>query len=477
MHPIDWLIAQFAPAAAARRIAARHAIRAYEGANTADGWKPRRSGASADADHLADARKLRDRARALEQNTPYIKRALANLTASTIGTGIAPDSRAGARVARRLNDAWEQWGPTADADGVLDINGIQAMAYHAMERDGEVLIRRRINRALPVPMQLQVLEADYLDTDKAGPAGDGQIVNGVEYDGNGRAVAYWLWPVHPGSTRFQFRTASQRVPAEEIIHLYRPDRPGQGRGITRLHPVIAMTRDLALYQDAELQRKNLETRLGIIASGPVNDLANPVVYPSVDGTGVADLGALPSGGMVQLPPGLTLDAFKPDARPGTEAYIKLQLQLIAAGIGVPYEAMVGDMSEVNFSSARVRILDYRREVEAMQWLTVIPRLCMPIWRWFVDSAALAGVISRPDYAVDWATPRWDYVNPEQDVKAEIAAIGAGLMSPTESLRRRGYKPATVYAEMGADLAAMRESNALELMQAISGRGQVSAVQG
>lgn len=474
MNPIDRIVGFFNPVAGLRRTAARKLLaRAYEGANTNDGWRPRRAGASADADHLGDAKRLRDRARSLCQNVPYITRAMSGLCAATVGTGITPESTA-KRDADAITALWEQWGAVADADGVHDIYSLQAMAYLTMERDGEVFIRRRMRPAedgLPVPMQVQVLEADYLDTARAGSTAAGrQIVNGIEYDAIGRVRAYWMFTTHPGSARWSYGIESKPVPAAEIIHLFAPDRPGQGRGITRLAPVIARTRDLMLYEDSELQRKNLETRMGLVASGEVSALSNPPsdYHAGVDGTG-ADLGVLPSGGITQIPHGLSLTQIEPKAMPGVDAYIKLQLHLIAAGVGVPYETMTGDMSEVNFSSARIRQIDFRRECEQMQWLTLVPRLCNPLWRWFIDAARLAGKVRAPDYGVDWATPRWDYVNPEQDVKAEIAAISAGLLSPTEALRRRGYKPKRVYAEMGADFKAMTDSGAMDLMQFIAGK--------
>lgn len=470
-NPVDSLVGFFSPVSGLKRQLARQALaRAYEGANTNDGWRPRRAGASADSDHLADAKRLRERARSLEQNVPYITRALGCLTSATVGTGITPESTD--TRATEIMPLWERFTRECDADGLLDFYGMQAIAYRAMERDGEVLIRRRPRRTedgLAVPVQLQMLEADYIDTARSGPVtGGGQIVNGIEYDAIGKVRAYWLYTQHPGSARYALGLSSRAIPASEIIHLFAPDRPGQGRGFSRLAPVIARARDLMLYEDAELQRKNLETRLGLIASGDVSSLANPTAdyHAGVDGT-AADLGALPSGGITQVPHGLNLTQIEPKAMPGVVEYMKMQLHLIAAGIGVPYESMTGDMNEVNFSSARIRQIDFRRDVEQMQWLVLIPRFCEQVWKWFIDAARLQNG-RRYSYAVDWSTPRWDYVNPEQDVNAELAAMGGGLLAPSESLRKRGYKPEKVFAQMGKDYELMKSSGALGLMQFLSG---------
>ncbi|MFH7407665.1 phage portal protein, partial [Pseudomonas syringae pv. tagetis] len=71
---------------------------------------------------------------------------------------------------------WGRWAEVADADGKSDIYGLMATAYRAMEQDGESMIRRRTRRqsdGLAVPLQLQVLEIDWLDGNKNGSASGG----------------------------------------------------------------------------------------------------------------------------------------------------------------------------------------------------------------------------------------------------------------------------------------------------------------
>lgn len=487
---LDRVIGWWSPDAGLRRRRSRAMLaRAYEGAARTDGWRPRRAGASANTDHAADARELRIRARALVQNVPYISRGLQVLVSATIGTGIEP--RFDGADADKLNPLWAQWSAVADADAIFDLYGLQAAAYRAMVQDGEVLIRRRTRRptdGLPVPLQLQLLEIDWLDGSKNSTAKVGNtIINGIEYDALGKPAGYWLYEQHPGETRGWFGRAgaSKRVDAADIIHLFAPTRPGQGRGISRMASIIARTRDLMLYEDAELQRKNLETRLGIVVSGDAEALSTGItaygsaVSPS-DPTSdrkYGDLGVLPSGGITEVMPGLNMTAVEPKPAGGYVEYCKFNLHLIAAGFGVPYESLTGDMVEVNFSSARIRQIEFRRDTEQEQWLVVIPRMCERICGWFIDAATLVGKAStNGKRSVDHSTPRWDYVNPTQDVAAEVQAIGSGLLSPSEALRRRGYKPEQVFAEMGKDYQAMQSSGALDLMRLLMTKGAGNAPQ-
>lgn len=469
--PLDRLIGWINPHAGLTRYFARQRLaRAYEAASPRDPWKPRRGGASANADHMADATAIRTKARALVQNVPYIRAGIDGLVSATIGTGIMP--RGTGPEAATVNRLFAEWATVCDADGRRDYHGIVAGAYRAMEQDGEVLVRlrpRRPSDGLPVPLQMQLLEIDWLDSGRTGTEGGNQVVNGIEYDALGTVVAYWLWDTHPGDTTLRrgLRASSHRIEASKIIHLFAPERPGQGRGFTRLASVIARVRDLQLYEDAELARKNLETRLSVIASGDVASMANPAALDGTADTANAratgDLGQLASGSITEAPPGVNLTVIEPKAAGGYVEYVKHQLHLIATGLGVPYEMLAGDMTEVNYSSARVRLLDFRRGVDQMRWLVLVPHLLSRIHAAFIDAAVLGGVLRTRDLAVDYTTPKWEYVNPEQDVKADIAEISAGLASVSEKLRQRGYKPEEVFAEISSDFAELKRLGVLDIL--------------
>jgi lambda family phage portal protein len=467
---LDRVVGFFSPMGALRRQHARQLLkRAYEGASRADGWTPKRAGASANSDHASDARELRIRSRALVQNVPYIAQGLRSLTANVVGTGISPNW-SGPR-ADTLNTAWSKWVNEADADGRTGLYGLQSAAYRAVQQDGEVLLRirpRLKTDGLTVPIQLQLLEIDYLDAfKKADIATGGRIVNGVEYDPIGRVSAYWLYETHPGdSTDVERLPTSRRIDAKYVIHLFTPDRPGQGRGFPRIAPVIARVRDLQLYEDAELSRKNLESRLSVLGSGSMELLGSMETPPSIEGdfNGPRDLGALASGGVMQMPMGTNFTVVQPQAMPGYVEYVKHQLHLIAAGFGVTYEMMTGDVTEVNFSSARVRMLDFRREAEVEQWNLLVPKLCDRVCQAFEDACVLAQIVPTATYQFYHSTPKWAYVDPAKDVAADLAEISGGMASISEKLRQRGYKPDDVYKELAEDIDKLRDLGILDVLK-------------
>lgn len=475
---IDRLVGYINPRAGLLRSVAREQLkRAYEGANRRDGWRPRRGGASANTDHQGDAAELRARARALVQNVPYITAGIAALVSATVGTGIVPRSLAPKADAERIDALWDQWAKVADADGLGNLYSLQARAYRAMEVDGEVLIRLRPRAredGLPVPLQLQLLEIDWLDSSKSGTVNGRTVVNGIEYDALGRVANYWLFDQHPGEIVGTLRrgTTSRAVPANRIIHLYAPERPGQGRGFSRLAPVVARVRDLQLYEDAELSRKNLETRLSVLVSGDLSQMQGPPEEGEKQAGN--DLGQLASGGITSIPAGMNVTAIEPKAAPGYTEYVAQQLHVIAAGIRVPYESMTGDMDKVNFSSARIRRIDFKRDVEQVQWLLLVPQLCERVRAAFLEFAQMAGKLQRGEPGADWSTPKWEYLNPVQDVKGDADEIAAGLSSFSEKLRQRGYKPDLVFSELKSDLERLQADGVLPLLLAMkSGNAQAA----
>ena len=472
---LDRVISYFAPVAGLKRVAARRSLtRAYEGASTKDGWIPRRSGASADADHHADAKMLRARARSLVQNNPYARKALDGLVANVVGEGIVPESRARTKTLRNRIDAlWDQWSKQCDADGRLDFDGLTALAYRAMEQDGEVLIRLRPRRpedGLTVPLQLQVLEIDYLDETKTGA----NITAGIERDAIGRVTGYWLHDHHPGDAHgilTYSRSNSSFVPASRVIHLYRVERPGQSRGITRFSAGVARARDLAIFEDAELARKQNEALFSVIVSGDASEFAIPMGGESQSAAQAragqtGELGELRSGAILSAN-GQHVTVASPSVTTGYSETIRTHLYALAAAWGVTYEMLTGDLSQVNFSSSRVGQLEFRRMADQTRWQVLVPPLTR-IWNEFVSAANDAGLVSEAAAEVEWTVPRWQYIQPDKEVRADLAEIAGGLSSVSEKLRQRGYQPESVFKELGEDFKALEKAGALRALEFFGG---------
>ena len=458
----DHAIATVAPRAAARRVLARQAFealtRGYDGAakgRRTDGW--RAPGTSADTEVGVAGALLRDRMRDLVRNNPHAAKAVAVLVNNIVGAGIMPRAASGNDTLDRKVDAlFARWSAAADADGQLDFYGLQTLICREMVEAGEVLVRRRQRRAadgLPVPLQLQVLEADFLDATKSGVLGAGRLVQGIQFNPIGKREAYWLHAEHPGDAygALQNGLQSRPVPAIEIAHVYEKQRT-QARGVPWGAPVIRSLRDLDDYEVAELVRKKTEACVTTIVFG--DDEAQQGIAPSVvdaDGNRVEQF---EPGLIAYARGGKDIRFNQPSATGGYADYKRASLHTISAGFRVPYELLTGDLSQVNYSSIRAGLVEFRRQIDAVQWQLFIPMFCAPVWRWFCEAAWAAGLIPTPDVPVEWSPPKFEAVDPQKDAMANLLSIRSGTMTLAEVIARQGRNPDAVLAEIAATNAKL-----------------------
>jgi len=137
----------------------------------------------------------------------------------------------------------------------------------------------------------------------------------------------------------------------------------------------------------------------------------------------------------------------PGADGGYSEFHRLSLKTIAAGYRMPAFLVSGDLSDINYSSMRGDLVEFRRLVGAMQWQIFIPGFCEKVWAWFTQAAFLAGKIPNPVVPVEWSAPKFEWVDPYKDVLADILAIRAGIKSYPEVVGATGRDPEQVLAEI------------------------------
>jgi lambda family phage portal protein len=459
--PANWLdraIGRIAPRTAVRRLLARQSFealtRGYDGASRGrrtDGW--RSAATSADTEVGMAGALLRDRMRDLVRNNPHAAKAVSVLVNNIVGSGVMPRAASGNEKLDRQADAlWETWSAECDADGQLDFYGLQTLACREMVEAGEVLVRRRPRRptdSISVPLQVQVIENDLLDASRNGDLADGgRIVQGVEFDQIARRRAYWLHAHHPGDhvLNSRQRVSSAAVPAGDVAHVYEKQRT-QVRGVPWGTPVMRALRDLDDWTQAELVRKKTEACVVGIVLGA--DEAEQGIAPSVvdaDGNRVEQF---EPGLIAYARGGKDIRFNQPATTAGVAEWLRAQLHIVAAGFRMPYELLTGDLSQVNYSSIRAGLVEFRRMIDAAQWQLFIPMFCQPVWDWFTMQAWAAGKLATPEIPVEWSPPRFDAVDPLKDAMADLLAMRSGTMTLAQAIARQGHNPDMVLAEIAA----------------------------
>ncbi|MFJ3259853.1 phage portal protein [Pseudomonas sp. NPDC086581] len=414
---------------------------------------------------------LRSRSRAAIRNDPYAGGAITKRVSNLIGTGITPRPNiTDAELRQQQQQLWDDWVDESDADERTDFYGLQALICRTVESVGECFVRLRPRKAedgYAVPLQLQVLAPEFIPTEKNELTARGNIIRaGIEFDAQGKRVAYHCYRVHPRDPTAPGTGYNNliRIQAEQILHIYEPLEPGQLRGVPRLAPVLKRLRSLDNFDDAVLFRQEVANLFAAFIRRDAPDNGPPMLDPvsgrpveqSHDGVAMA---GLEPGTVQELMPGENIEfSDPPDAGNSYSDFMRQQLMAAANGLELPYELFSGDLRDVNDRGLRVVLTEFRRRLEQIQYGVYVHQLCRPVRAAWLDMAVLSGAISLADYATRrreylrtrWVPQGWAYIHPVQDVQSQQMEVNAGFASRSEKALQRGYDAETIDKENSED---------------------------
>lgn len=442
---LDKTISFFSPEAGFKRAQKRTAIeiiqRSYEGARKdrrTRGWNVNEYAENA---QLAEIKTLKSRSRDLYRNNPFSFRAHNSIANNSTGKGIVP-----AVQDDKLKKVWKEWAHSTDVDfdGNQTFYGIQNLIMRTLSMHGEVLVLRiKTNSKKTVPLELKTLSSKYLDTSKDATKTKtgGYISGGIEFSEKGKRLGYHIYDKDPEIDH----SPSTFWKDEDVIHLFFQDEPGQIHGVPFGTPSMMSLRDFDDYADAQLMRQKIAACFSIFITKTDADMSGMNV---VTESSESDLDYIEPGIIEHLDPGKSVTFASPPPAEGYAEYSRNVLTGVASGYGMSYEAMTGDLSNVNYSSGRMGWLEYQRMIETWQNFILIPKLCAKVWKWFREAGILIGYLSnRTPISVEWTAPGRMMIDPAKEVKGYLAQVRAGFMSWQEAVRLLGYAPEEVLAEL------------------------------
>ena len=411
---------------------------------------------SADSEIRGGIRVLRNRARQLVRDSDFARSALRAVRNNVVGTGIKMQAQVrmqrGGRLAEdinsRIEQEWAYWGcaKRCNTAGKLSWYDIQRLSITSVLESGEVFIRfvKQPFGGSKVPLGLEVIESDLLDDDYSGLEKNGNEVRmGIEIDKWGRPVAYHFYDYHPGDYLFSYaqKAAKKRVriPAEDILHLYLIERPGQTRGISAFASAIMRLRNLSGYEEAEIVAARASSSMMGFVKTPDQELFEDGTQ---DNESVLDFSP---GSIRRLAPGEEMQFFTPN-RPDDAftPFVQQMLRAVAAGIGCSYTQVSSDFSQSNYSSSRLELIETRAHYKTLQQY-MIEALCEMVYEKWMDMAVLSGVLDLPGfdsnperyYANKWIAPAAQFVDPQKEAAAYKDLIRSGIMTLSQVIALHG----------------------------------------
>ncbi|EFB91348.1 phage portal protein, lambda family [Pyramidobacter piscolens W5455] len=443
MNALDRLIGWLSPQAFCRRMAWREEQKRYYDAARTDrfgaSWFPPGSLSSENTDRPYRTL-IRGRARDLERNNGIVRGLLRGLERNVVGAGIAPQpdvtSRSGRSndaLNRRIAELWADWSQRrfCDVAGASSFPDFQRLYLRRRIVDGDVFV---IVVAPPeggaYPVALQMIEPDLLAEDVFQTKDGHKVFGGVEVDEFMRPLAYHFRMDPLESAR------TIRVPAERVVHGYDRTRAPQLRGVSELAGSMESIRDIGEYVDSELKAARIagsmtgvvktETGAARIGRAPARD-ANGAPIETIQ---LGSLNYLKQGEEVNFPqPG------RPNEAAG--GFVSVIERFVGVGMGLSYEAVSRDLSQVNYSSIREGRLQDIKTYEEYQ-RDVVETFCAPVYAAWLDAMVLNGLVTIPGYwgardkyrKVRWVRPGWSWVDPQK----EAAAAEKGLQLGTTTLQ-------------------------------------------
>jgi lambda family phage portal protein len=371
---------------------------------------------------------------------------------NVVGSGILPQAKTtDPDWNARAEAFFSEWAKIADYRQRTSFWGLQRLVVQARLFDGEcgfVLVENG---------QLQPIEAERIRQPTPSIPG---VFDGVALNENGIRTGYCIHNRDRDSGQFQ-GTSYRLVPAANFKHCANLFRFDQVRGVPDFAPVVNAVRDLDEYLEATLLKAKNEAKQFYVV---VNEAGAPTGLASRYDTSTtgATLETVETGEIHYLRPREKMERIG-NITPGDQfaPFVEKNLRLIGAALGLPYEFVLLDFSQGSFSSSRAALLQtYRTFENWQQWL--VECFLQPVWNWRIAKAIKAGELDSAPldargvsqwYRVQWQTPEFGWVDPQNEAQANILKISAGAASLTQWARKDGRDAEELLAEKGRDIAA------------------------
>ena len=417
--------------------------RAYEGASTSykNGLKGLLLG---DPDTLAvrEVANLRMRSAHAIRNNGYGKAAFQKYVTSLSAVKVRWQTPNGKKH-KKMQKLWEEFIKDPNLDGYGTFANTQSIWQGSVFQTGasftRMLIERKGNKNT-VPLKLQTIPTDMHDLYYQGKTATDNVTNGIQFKNSKPITYYFRKGIH--NTIWHNVKASLEVtpiPADDIVHQFIREAPGQWIGIPLLSSVL-----LALYEVDELTEATVAKQKAAQAIAWIIENTNPLsMTPTGSPTmalgedGDEKIVFKSTGGNTQyLNKGEKINFYQStDIGANLPVLIQSELRKVASAVGIPYHSLTMDTDDLDFSSLRAIAVEFRQRLEYIHHFYTIPLSIVPITNRFKELAKLYS--SKVDNAEPtFQLPRWYGVDDLKDTQADVLELTYGMGTLQQKLDER-----------------------------------------
>lgn len=457
MDIVTRLLSFISPAAAIKRFYAFETLKSIqESARTYDGAKPNRftknkkisdGNAAQELISSGDIAKLRKTSRYLYMNSPIARAAIKAFVAATVGKFVTVQFRATDKegnpltdVNKVLNRLFKIWSNRCDLRGKKTLNQFIRQACEQYMITGEYFIQKLYRDDPICQLRLSSVDSDLIDHTK----NTDTIIGGIEFDKDWKPKSYYLVTDDISSKK---KKNEKKINAEDMIHSYLEDRPGQVRGEPWLAPVMDMLWSANRAFASELMSLEVQSCLSVVYKSGTGQVGGRSAIFGAGGSNIQDATAgvtqkLAPATIIGIPAADDIKIIDPSKPSGAfTAFIDKVIEITTSAINISYAKTTKDYSKGNFASQRMGELDVRRQCAIIQDSLLVSDIIKPIVEIFVKDCILKGHIKASDFAVnpdlytqfDASFQPYEYMQPLQDAQADMIKFNSKLYSMDELL--------------------------------------------
>ena len=420
------------------------------------------------ANSLAVRKKIRERARYEVANNAYLSGIVERQAMFEVSSGPTIQIHSNDEAFNtEVETAWQSW---ADA---VDLAGVLRTMVMARVVDGEAFAVISTNKKLddPVTLSLRTIECDQVTAPSwYGPADD--YVDGITLDKYGNPVEYDVLVYHPGASIQGVVREFDTVPAEAMLHLFRPKRPGQHRGVCEIASSLTLMPGLRRFVAATIAAAETAAKIAVLieTQWPSSELPDSIA------PGTAEI---PFGAMMGLPDGTKasqIAAEHPNAMLGE--FLKIMIGQCGSPLSMPRNIAMCDSSDMNFASGQLDSLPYWGSIAVSQSHTQRHVLRKVVKTWFEEAVLAYGWKKEqrtlPPYTFNWIGK--PYSNPVDEATANQTNLAGGVSTFPLEYSRRGLDCVTEWRKQAAALGMTLDQFRALLVQSIYGQAAQDAPQ-
>lgn len=402
---------------------------------------------------------LRERCRYEVANDPHLAGLVETMAYDTVGSGPRLQLQSDAPTAdvRKVEKLWASWcRKTRYAERLR-------LMVKARRVDGEVYGTHDHDDTIPHPIKFRLnpFESDLVCEPLGGNLPPGNWEDGVDYDERGNARRYAIQTSHPGDGWIGFVKASSFtvVDAANVMHYFKPTRPGQQRGFCEFASALGTVAQLRRFGIATLTAVEFaSSHAGIIYTdgAPEPEDEEAAISPRPMSKVYTEAGAL-----LSMPHHWKVEQMKSEHPTTTyKEYTREKRNEIGRPVGAPENVLTGSSAGYNYSSGRLDHVPYQRII----WIdrsdlesSVVDHTI----RAFLDEADKLGLIPPslgPADELEWEC-QWDGFNsidPYKDAQASELRMKIGLTTLSEECAADGKNYRDVLEQQAVEMKLRRE---------------------